>query len=700
MPMHTIKGRPYLQLRKRPWIAAAVLVLAVVGRAAWGDEPSRFPTLRPGDTHAHALLENAMRYVASTNGMVDPVSGYPFEGWNQDPSKGLYLRSFTQLTAIGQYMELLANVVAGYADTPGLSREQALTHLIHLVESLRKDQRDPKLGAKGLLVNFLDLATGKRLGPLASDVEKRTILAAFGADKGEAIWKALQAKGWIAPRNKDKEAEIRRIDKYGYENFTGPLAPFADEATKQKLMSILDERVVLVVFGDNSNLSTSAAKTIGALLLPEVASRPEVVKIRRELEQFLDDQREGYAHLYDAKAGLINFGWDASKDRLFGWDDPQGNWVTGHMDYFVNEFRGPATFVAARFGLPADAIGNLGFKMKPYRSSDGKVTYNLAPWEGSAFQAFGLGLSLGETGRPSWRVLLTSIVDAEIDFAKRKDLPGFLSESYTGQGVQYTGAVGIPELAVSPKPRITDAASLYCLGVAYSVEPEKVEKFLAANWPVISTLLTDHGPWEGYNIARREKIQFQTTAHTLSLTLGLLGTGSGQLKRYTEHKGITDRIDSFFPAGKGADLMARDTEAVAWCNKDSQVHTAREPEAFRVQGNGIKFLGIAFIPKSKEGVDLSGGVLSLHYRSARPLESVAIELKPGGNVPPGLISKQLFTRFEQTGEREGEIQIPLPATIGLSNIKEVVITHDRGSDATPIDVAVTGLKILPNGSGR
>ena len=57
--------------------------------------------------------------------MTDASSGYPVEGWNQDPQKGLFLRSFTQLTATGESLELLANVVAGYADTPSLSREQA-----------------------------------------------------------------------------------------------------------------------------------------------------------------------------------------------------------------------------------------------------------------------------------------------------------------------------------------------------------------------------------------------------------------------------------------------------------------------------------------------------------------------------------------------------------------------------------------------
>ena len=34
------------------------------------------------------LLANAMRYVAPENRMIDPASGYPFEGWNQDPARG------------------------------------------------------------------------------------------------------------------------------------------------------------------------------------------------------------------------------------------------------------------------------------------------------------------------------------------------------------------------------------------------------------------------------------------------------------------------------------------------------------------------------------------------------------------------------------------------------------------------------------
>src|SRR5260370_6917292 len=86
-------------------------------------------------------------------------------------------------------MELCANVAAGYANTPHLSREQALSALAKLVGSLRRDQHDPNLSAKGLLGNFLDLGSGKRLVPLASDVEKHKIIAPFAPEKTAATRK-------------------------------------------------------------------------------------------------------------------------------------------------------------------------------------------------------------------------------------------------------------------------------------------------------------------------------------------------------------------------------------------------------------------------------------------------------------------------------------------------------------------------------
>jgi multidrug efflux pump len=81
---------------------------------------------------------------------------------------------------------------------------------------------------------------------LGSKVEKQKILDAFGRAKGEAIWKALQAKGWIVSLNDDRDGAIQRLVNYGWDHFDGALAPFGDAATKQKIMDILDQRVVSV----------------------------------------------------------------------------------------------------------------------------------------------------------------------------------------------------------------------------------------------------------------------------------------------------------------------------------------------------------------------------------------------------------------------------------------------------------------------
>ena len=107
-----------------------------------------FPELNPEHAHMRLLLENAFSYVDPAHGIIDPDSGYPAEGWNPP------LRTFTQLTAIGKWIELLANIAAGYAENPYYSRDSALSSLSIAVRSLRADQKDPSLSAKGLLVTY------------------------------------------------------------------------------------------------------------------------------------------------------------------------------------------------------------------------------------------------------------------------------------------------------------------------------------------------------------------------------------------------------------------------------------------------------------------------------------------------------------------------------------------------------------------
>jgi hypothetical protein len=654
----------------------------------------KLPTVDENHPHVRALLENALRYVAPESRTTDAVSGYPVEGWNDEPDKMLGLKSFTQLTAIGEWIEILANIVAGHVETPDISREEALAQLGLAIGTLRHDQKDAGLASRGLLVNFMDLASGKRLAPLAHDIDKLSFLSAFGREKGEAIWAALQAKGWLVPRRDDGDADIRRAANYGSEFFDGPLAPFADDVVKRRIMEILDRRVVTVVFGDNANLTISIARAIGAILHPRVKTDAQVETLRREMESFLDDAREGYAHLYDPQEKKFCFGWDATRNRYVGWRDDKGNFCKGYMDYLVNEFRGPTKFVVLRYDLPHDAVKNLGFKIKRYRNGDVNDAYVLAPWDGSAFQALGLGLCMGELQEPSWRKLLENFVDVEIDYATKNRLPGFLSESYTGNGAQYTGEVGIPDIAVTTMPRITNSASLYTLGIAYMIAPNKIERFLADNWTEVSALFTEHGPWEGRNLARQEAIAVQTSAHTYSLILGLIGTGPENMRYYLESRELLGRLAEIYKAGTSFDFLNGGTQVFAWGDKEANVKSARNEGGFQVQCGRTERLGIAFVPPPENAVDLSSGVLTVGYRSAEPVDRVVICFKPAANgSAPSTIPNELFTRFEQTNGSPAEIQVPLPATPGLTGLKEVVITCEG---LNRIDLVITRMAFKSN----
>jgi hypothetical protein len=290
---------------------------------------------------------------------------------------------------------------------------------------------------------------------------------------------------------------------------------------------------------------------------------------------------------------------------------------------------------------------------------------------------------------------MENFVAIEIDFAKRKGLPGFLSESYTGRGVEYTGHVGVAEIAVTPKPRLTDSASLYTLGAAYAIAPAKIEKFLADNWRIVSKLFTEHGPWEGYNISSKKVIKFQTTAHTLSLVLGFIGTGSEHMKRYLDSKNLSRRLMESYPAGEDVDLLAEGQQVFAWSDEKGGVKSNREKSVLSVKGDRVARLGVAFITSRPEGLNLSGGLMTLGYRSRQPLDGATITFKPANpSSSPALISKELFTRLSVAGAGTSELSVMLPATPGLTNIKEVVITHEFNI-AQPVDLMIGRFTVKP-----
>ena len=678
----------------------ALLLVLVAGCRTVPHQPTafNFPAVNPAHAHMRLLLENAMLYTGATNVITDPASGYPVEGWNQDLKKGLYLRQFTQLTAIGEWLELMANITAGYADNPYLSRTEAQARLAQITDNLLHDQQDPRLSAKGLLVNFIGFKNSQRIPPLSEIIEKQKFIDAFGPETAEALWKGMREKGWIIPRHDGKEADIKRSAQYGTNYFSGPLAPYADDATTARVMALMDRRVVQIIFGDNANLSASVAKAIGALLRPEIRDEPAVATLRARLEWFLENQKPGYVHLFDTNTGTFVFGWDATRDRWFGWEDGAGNFTVGHMNYLVNEFRGPLMFVTLRYGFPAAAIANAGFTVKPFRMQAGDDIYTLATWEGSAFQSFGLTVFMQELENAGWRKILENTMDIELDFAARNQLPGFLSEAYSGQGVEYTGIIGIPDLAITEQQRITNAPSLYNLGAASQIAPDRIERFLETNWPAISRLFTKHGLWEGFDTKRRTAIKYQTTAHTLALILGGIGSAPDNMRRYLEFKGLNDKLFSWYASGNAVDFLSRETQIVPWTSDGSPINFSRGENSFHVEGRPLRNGRVTLTVPQADGVNLANGELLIRYRASVPIEHAVITLTKaqGGPYAEPQFPTRIFVRFSATESGAGEIHIPLPATPGLARTKELVLALGKDSEALEADLTITALKFVPN----
>ncbi len=626
------------------------------------------------------LLANCLHYAKPENALVDPISGYPCEGWNQEPEKGLFLRSFTQLTAIGVWIETLANIAAGNADNPFISREDALDRLSLAVKSLREDQQNPEISDRGLLVNFLSIEGGKRRAPLTDIVEKRKFIDLFGEKTASEIWSALIEIGWISPEDRGLVGRIRRSGNYGHGHFKGPLAPFTEEKTEAAIMKLLDSRAITVVFGDNVNLSASIARSIGALHNIPPSASEKAPGLAVEMEEILEHQRDGYLHLFDGKSGTFAFGWDASRERFLGWDDPAGNWVTGRMNYLVNEFRAPWIFAAARFGIPMSSFENAGFKMRPYRFQDGTRKYALCAWDGSAFQFFGFSIFMGELEDPAWKKCLEILLDVELDFSRKKSLPGFLSEGYSGNGSEYTGAMGIKELAISERPLLASSATSYPLGLAMQINQGKTEDFLNEFWPLISSSFTGHGPWEGYDTLNRKVIEFQTCTHTLSLLNAGILSANSNMKKYLEKKGLLASLSEFYKKGEGGNLLDKKSFIPLTWSADGS------PAGLEESGKGsLKFSpsasamsGLSFKVSGDKPLNVSGTHLTIAYENTLPqVTHVNLSFK---RLNPRQDQSEFIPveiNLELEGEsvcKDGILQIQMPASPALNGISEVSLT--------------------------
>ena len=586
-------------------------------------------------------------------------------------------------------MELLANVVAGQADSPDLlARAGPGAASTHLVATLRRDQQRPDARLEGPARQLP--RPGHRQAARPAGLrrrEGRRSSTPSARRRARRSGRPCRPRGGSSRGTTDREAEIQRGEQVRLGALRRPARPL--RATSRRSGRSWRSSTSGSSWSSSATTPTSptsAAKTIGALLPPEVAGPargrrdpPRARSVPRRPEGRLRPPLRRRRPASSTSAGTPP-GTASSAGRTC-----QGNWTTGPHGLLRQRVPRPGDVRRRPVRAPRrrDRQPRLQDEALPAAGRRGRST----PWpRGRARRSrrWGWACRSTELESPSWRTLLGN-VGRRRDRLRRAQGPAGLPLRVVHRRRRpvHGRASASPRSPSRPGPRITDAASLYCLGVAYTIAPDKVERFLAANWPVVSTLLTDHGPWEGYNVTRQRADPVPDLgAHPVADPRPARHRPAN-MKRYAEHAGLRRPPGRALPARRGG-RPPRRRDAGLRLDQQGRPRSAgtRGRRASASRATGSTSLGIAFVPTGTGGGEPLGRPapppLPLRRRDrAGRHRPQAGRRRPGS----GLIPKEIFTRFEDTGGREEEIRRHPAATVGLSRIKEVVITHEQAGEA-------------------
>ena len=194
---------------------------------------------------------------------------------------------------------------------------------------------------------------------------------------------------------------------------------------------------------------------------------------------------------------------------------------------------------------------------------------------------------------------------------------------------------------------------------------------------------------------KKSVIQFQTSAHTLALILGFVGTGNENMTRYLQNAGLPADPATIHQAATGpaVNLLAGEFNIFAWCRESDRLQQQREGGQFKISGKGITGANLAIVPAESVRLNLSGRTLQLRYRSAAALPGCVLRFTPRGQK--GGMSTEATLNLAATGDTEGQLTIPLPATPLLDDIKELILVLPNPKGGMTLDFSMVQLVASP-----
>lgn len=434
-----------------------------------------------------------------------------------------------------------------------------------------------------------------------------------------------------------------------------------------------------VAFVDNSNLAASLGATIGAL---SDLTDSRVVHIRQNLDLFLDRQEEGYRYLYDTWTQQFKGGAFISTGATFSYS----------VGTFGSETRTGVEFISLRYDIDPTAYEKLKATMTSYTMTDGRVLPVAKTFDGGAFQMLWTTLTMPENMSEGLSKTLRDFVDASLDYSQKKNLLGFLSAGYKAPNM-YDGTAGISELAENTAAHTETFSTLYALGAAYMVSPEKVGNFLREIFIRQPGLVTTSGYLEGYNHATSSLIQEKVSANQLSFLLGIIGQGPQNTVRYFTDRGRLDRLNTLFNYGSASNAnlliesasIVQDSDYRYWYIDSATRHMV-------IRNSWFWDYSFSFYQNNR---NIAGKTLRVRYKSKTPnlkLQFLFMNRSSSGQT----FTAQSTPYYNVSGSdtTEKEILISLANTPMMSSIDRIAMFFDITPENTPVDFELTGFDLI------
>ena len=160
---------------------------------------------------------------------------------------------------------------------------------------------------------------------------------------------------------------------------------------------------------------------------------------------------------------------------------------------------------------------------------------------------------------------------------------------------------------------------------------------------------------------------------------------------------LDKQLADFNRPGAAMDLLDESVNWIAWTSAGDQLIPQRDGEGFHVRGERVRTGGITIVVPEEKGISLSNGKLVIRYRAAQPIKKGVITLKraPGLSIKPMVFENEITIRFDVALGHENEIEIPMPGTPGLENVKELILVYGDDHVVAPVDFTITEFEFIP-----